>query len=181
MHPANLAGAAMRRLFILLALLAIAAPAQAKPLRFPPSGPYAFNIDLPDGWRSTADKRGGLLLVPPDSHAMIYLAIVTDDKLRGAADRAVVRRVSAVAGVVMGDKQEPERITAADGARIIRGTAFYGTMPGKHGLNRRARIVVFKLAPATWAQVWTVTQPGMNATEAAAIAKVLNSVSLTSR
>ncbi len=181
MRPANLVGAAMRRLFILLSLLAFAAPAQAKELRFPHAGQYAFRLELPPGWTSNVDKRGGLLLVPPEGHAMIYLAIVTDDKLRGREDSAVVRAVSAVAGVVMADKQDPERITTTDGTRIIRGTAFYGTMPGKHGLTRRARIVVFNLAPATWAQMWTVTQAGMNAIETAALAKVLDGLSLTSR
>ncbi len=170
----------MRRLFLLPILLAFAAaPATARPLHFPNSGAHAFKLDLPPGWNATTDKRGGLLLVPPDNHALVYLAIVTDGKLRGHPDSAVVQEVSKVAGVVMGDKQEPERITAADGARIIRGTAFYGSLPAKHGLARRARIVLFKLAPDTWAQVWTVTQPGMNANETAAVAGVLNSIALT--
>jgi hypothetical protein len=173
----------MRRFFLLLTLIALAAtlPAQAKVLRFPQDGAHAFRLDLPPGWRTTTDKRGGLLLVPPDDHAMIYLAIVADDKLRGHPDSAVVAKVSQIAGIAMDDKQEPERITAADGARIIRGTAFYGTLPAKHGLARRARIVLFKLAPDTWAQVWTVTQPGMNAIETAALAKVLDSLTLTGR
>ena len=171
----------MRRLFLLLFLLAFAVPAQAKTLRFPNTGQYAFRLDLPDGWASTTDKRGGLLLVPPDDHAMLYLAIVVDDKLRGHPDSAVVHQVSQIAGLVINDKQEPERITTTDGTRIIRGTAYYGTLPAKHGLTRHARIVLFKLSPDTWAQVWTVTQPGMNAVETARLGKVLNSVTLTSR
>ncbi len=81
----------------------------------------------------------------------------------------------------MTERHESERITAADGARIIRGTAYYGTLPSKHGLARRARIVLFKLAPDTWAQVWTVTQPGMNARETAALGNVLNSITLSSQ
>jgi hypothetical protein len=175
-------GHVMRRLFLLVVLVvACTLPAQARQLRFPQDGAHAFRLDLPPGWRTSTDKRGGLLLVPPDDHALIYLAIVTDNTLAGHPDSAVVRAVSQVAGVVMDDKQEPERITAADGARIIRGTAFYGTLPAKHGLARRARIVLFKLAPDTWAQVWTVTQPGMNAIETAALAKVLDSISLTDR
>ena len=172
----------MRRLFLLPLLIAFAAPpAQAKPLRFPQTGAYAFKLDLPRGWNSTTDKRGGLLVVPPDNHALIYLAIVKDEKLRGHPDGAVVREVTKIAGVEINDKQEPERITAADGARIIRGTAFYGTLPAKHGLARRARIVLFRLAPDTWAQVWSVTQPGMNSNETAALAKVLDSISLTTQ
>ncbi|MEJ2431837.1 MAG: hypothetical protein P8Y53_01230 [Pseudolabrys sp.] len=156
-------------------------PAQAKPQQFLADGAYRFKFDLPAGWRKTTDKRGGLLLVPPYGHALIYLVMVSGDKWRGRSDSAVVQAVSQVAGVVMNDKQEPERITAADGARIIHGTAYYGTMPAEHGLARRARIVLFKLSPDTWAQVWTVTQPGMNAKESAALSNVLNSISLSSR
>lgn len=171
----------MRRLFLVFLLAAAALPAQAKLVHFPQSGAYRFNFDLPDGWRTAADKRGGLLLVPPHDHALIYLAIVAEEKWRGRSNSAVVQAVSQIAGVVMNEKEEPERITAADGARIIRGTAFYGTMPAKHGLARRVRIVLFKLAPDTWAQVWTVTQPGMNARETAALSNVLNSIALSSQ
>jgi hypothetical protein len=172
----------MRRLFFLLVLIAFAAPpALAKPLRFPHNGGYGFKLDLPQGWNTTTDKRGGLLLVPPDNHGLIYLAIVTDEKLRGDPERAVAGHVAKIAGIDMDDKQDTERITATDGVWVIRGTAFYGTLPAKHGLARRARIVLFKLAPDTWAQVWTVTQPGMNVRETAALAKVLNSISLTTQ
>jgi hypothetical protein len=182
----------MRRLFLLfpllivfslliVSLLIVAVPAQARALRFPDSGRYAFRLDLPDGWAATADRRGGLLLVPPNTHALIYLAIISNNKLRGHPASAVVRQVSQVAGVVMDDKQEPERITTTDGTRIIRGTAYYGTLPAKHGLKRRARIVLFKLSPDTFAQVWTVTQPGMNANETRALEDVLNGVTLTAR
>jgi hypothetical protein len=175
----------MRRFFFLLATLAAlpaaALPAAARSLQFPPDGAHAFRLDLPRGWKSTTDKRGGLLLVPPDDHAMVYLAIVTDGALRGASDSAVAAKVTKIAGVVMNDKQDPESITAADGIRIVRGTAFYGTLPARHGLARRARIVLFKLSPDTWAQVWTVTQPGMNAIETRALGKVLDGITLVSR
>ena len=169
----------MRFPVLLLVLFAFAAaPAQARPLQFPPTGAHAFKLDLPRGWNTSTDKRGGLLLVPPDNHALIYLAILKDAKLRGQPERAVVGQVAKVAGIEMEDKQDAERITASDGTRVIRGTAFYGTLRGKRGLARRARIVLFKLDANTWAQVWTVTQTGMNANETAAVAKVLNSISL---
>jgi hypothetical protein len=170
----------MRRLFPLLAVAIFAAsPAQARPLQFPQTGAHAFRLDLPRGWNTSTDKRGGLLLVPPENHALIYLAILNDTTLRGQPERAVVTQVAKVAGIAMQDRQEPERITVSDGTRIIRGTAFYGTLPGKRGLARRARIVLFKLDANTWAQVWTVTQPGMNSNETAAVAGVLNSITLT--
>ena len=182
MAPAFASGHTMRLPFLLLVLFAFAAsPAQSRPLRFPQTGAHAFTLDLPRGWNTTTDKRGGLLLVPPENHALIYLAILKDATLRGQPERAVVTQVAKIAGVEMEDKQAPERVTASDGARIIRGTAFYGTLPGKRGLARRARIALFKLDPNTWAQVWTVTQTGMNANETAALAKVLNSISLTAR
>ena len=174
-------GAVMRRLVLLLMLAVIAWPAQAKPLRYPSAGAYRFNVDLPEGWRTTTDRRGGLVLVPPDNHSLIYLSIISEAKWRGRSDSAVVQAVGGIAGIVMTERHESERITAADGARIIRGTAYYGTLPSKHGLARRARIVLFKLAPDTWAQVWTVTQPGMNARETAALGNVLNSITLSSQ
>ena len=169
----------MRRLFVFLFLIAFAAPlAQAKPLRFPQTGEYAFSLDLPRGWNTATDKRGGLLLVPPDHHSMIYLAILTDDSLRGQPDSAVAAKVARIAGIKMDGKQEPERLAGPDGIVRYRGTAFYGTLPAPRSLARRARIVLFKLAPDTWAQIWSVTQPGMNNNETAALAKMLNSITL---
>jgi hypothetical protein len=175
----------MRHFFILLSLIAAlafaAVPARAETLRFPQTGAHAFQVHLPQGWKSTTDKRGGLLLVPPDNHALIYLAILKDDKLRGAPESTVAGQVAKIAGIVMDDKQDPERMAGPNGAVLYRGMAFHGIMPAKHGLARRAKIVLFRLAPNTWAQVWTVQQPGMNAIETATLEKVLNDLTLTSK
>src|SRR5664279_4073068 len=148
----GLAGLTMRRLVLLLCVLAAGAlPAQAKALRFPPTGKHVFLVDLPKGWQTKTDARGGLLLIPPSQsqHAMIYLAILVDDKLRG-------QPVSAVAAQVA--KEEPARMTDPQGA-ILRGTAFYGKIsekiPEQRGLARKAKIVIFPLEPNTWAQAWT--------------------------
>ena len=93
---------------------------------------------------------------------MIYLGIIVDEKLRGQPVSAVAAAAAKTAGVVTFDKEEPARMTVPSGA-MIRGTAFYGKiLPEKRGLSRKARIVIFPLAPDTWAQAWTVTQPGMN-------------------
>ncbi len=177
------AGLAMHRFCLLLALLGAAAaalPAPAKELRFPPAGKHAFLVDLPKGWRSKADAAGGLLLIPPTAsqHAMIYLGIITDEKLRGQPIEAVAAQAAKAAGVAAFDKQEPARMTVPSGA-VVRGTAFYGKIPEKRGLSRRARIVIFPLEPGTWAQAWSVTQPGMNHVEYEAVDKVLNSITLT--
>ena len=64
------------------------------------------------------------------------------------------------------------------GGAVIRGTAFYGKVPERRGLYRKARIVVFPLEANTWAQAWTVTQPGMNHVEYEAVDRVLNSIML---
>ena len=176
-------GLRMRRLFVVLCLLAAAAlPAQAAEFRFPKTGKYAFLVDLPKAWHSKTDARGGLLLIPPapSQHAMIYLGIIVDEKLRGQPMSAVAAASAKTAGVVDFDKEEPARMTIPGGA-VIRGTAFYGKIPEKRGLARKARIVIFPLEPGTWAQAWTVTQPGMNHVEQRAIDQVLNSITLTSQ
>ena len=63
------AGLSMHRLCQLFCLMgAVAAgalPAQAKELRFPNTGKHAFLVDLPKGWQTKTDARGGLLLIPP--------------------------------------------------------------------------------------------------------------------
>ena len=51
----------------------------------------------------------------------------------------------------------------------------------KRGLARTAKIMIFRLKSNTWAQVWVVTQPGMNAVETDAIDQVLNRITLTTR
>jgi hypothetical protein len=180
-RPRAIAGLRMRRFFMLLCLLAAGAlPAQADVVRFPKTGKHAFLVDLPKGWRTKPDARGGLLLIPPSQsqHAMIYLGIIVDDKLRGRPVSAVAAEAAKPVGVETFDKEEPARMTDPQGA-VIRGTAFYGKIPEKRGLSRKARIVIFPLEPNTWAQAWTVTQPGMNSVEYKAVDRVLNSITLT--
>jgi hypothetical protein len=169
----------MRRLVLLLMLVALAVPAQAAPLRFPKSGAHAFLLDLPRGWRTRTDTRGGLLLIPPAErqHAMLYLAFTVDDSLRGAPLSAIATHAGNAAGVGAFDKEEPARITDEKGG-VHRGRAFYGRIPEARGLYRRAKIVVIPLGPTTWAQAWIVTQPGMNAVEYTKLDAVLNSIVL---
>jgi hypothetical protein len=177
----RLAGLTMRRLVLLLCVLAAGAlPAQAKALRFPQTGKHVFLVDLPKGWQTKTDARGGLLLIPPSQsqHAMIYLAILVDDKLRGQPVSAVAAEVAKSVGVETFDKEEPARMTDPQGA-VLRGTAFYGNIPERRGLSRKAKIVIFPLEPNTWAQAWTVTQPGMNPVEYKAVDQVLNNITLT--
>lgn len=174
---------ASARLLLALAFVpAAVAAAPAKELRYPPDGKYAFTIDLPASWKTKTDTRGGLLLIPPaqQQHTFIYLGIINDEKSRGQTAEAVAADVGKIAGVKKFDKQEPARVTDAKGA-VHRGTAFYGKLEGQRGLARRARIVILPLAPATWAQVWTVSQPGTNSVEYKALDKVLNSLTLVSK
>jgi hypothetical protein len=173
-------GAIMRRLFILLCFVVAAGGAQADSVRFPKSGPHVFHVDLPKGWGQTTDKRGGLLLVAPGERALIYLGIEVNDKLRGQPDDAVAGALAKIAGIERVERQGAARISDAGGTRIHRGTAYSGLMSAKHHLARKAKIVIFRLSPNTWAQVWTVTQPGINAVEGNALNSVLNGITLTS-
>jgi hypothetical protein len=109
---------------------------------------------------------------------MIYLGILVDDKLRGQPVSAVAAQVAKSVGVETFDKEEPARMTVPSGA-VLRGTAFYGKIPEKRGLARKAKIVIFQLEPSTWAQAWIVTQPGMNSVEYKAFDRVLNNITLT--
>lgn len=173
----------MLRFCVLLLLACIVLPTSASdgradPFRHPESGAYAFRGDLPKGWQSKTDKSGGLLLVAPGERSLVYLAVTTDEKLRGKPARTIADHVAAVAGIEQVADQGAARISDTDGGRIRRGNAFSGVMPGKRGLARRARIVIIPLAPATWAQVLTVTQPGLNPAETEALDRVLNGLTL---
>ncbi len=167
---------------VLLALLPTLANtiANAKELRFPKTGPHAFALDLPKGWHSKTDEKSGMLLIPPavSQHAMVYIGFIVDDGLRGKPLDAVADKAGAAAGVKSFDKQEDARVTDAKGGAIHRGTAFYGNIVEKRGHLRRAKIVIIPLGPNTWAQVWTITQPGMNAVEYKALDHVLESLTL---
>jgi hypothetical protein len=168
----------MRWLLLFLFLIGVVAgcPAQAEEMRFPLTGPHAFRFDLPKGWTTKTDTRGGILLVPPNQYTVVYLAIIVDDTLRGQPDAAVAAAQAKIVGIEQIDSHSPARIS--DGKTIYRGTAFFAKMPGKHGLARRARLVIIRLKPNIWAQVWTVTQPGMNAVEADVLDGLLNSITL---
>ncbi len=162
----------MRRLLLSLIVIVTALPAQAEGFRFPKLGAHAFQIELPRGWKSTADKRGGLLLVSPDNHAMIYLAISTGEQFRGQPESAVAGDVAKLAGIGQIESQAPARI--AD----FNGTAYFGELADKRGYARKAKIVLVRLAPDVWAQQWIVTQPGMNAVERAALERALAGITL---
>jgi hypothetical protein len=174
----------MRRLLplVLLALLPafVHNVAAAKELRFPKSGPHGFALGLPKGWHTKTDEKSGMLLIPPavSQHAMVYVGFIVDDGLRGKPLDAVADKAGAAAGVKSFDKQEDARVTDAKGGAIHRGTAFYGNIAEKRGHTRRAKIVIIPLGPGTWAQVWTITQPGMNSVEYKAFDQVLESLTL---
>ena len=173
----------MRRLLpLVLIFLQALVPtlAAAKELRFPKTGPHGFALDLPKGWHTKTDEKNGMLLIPPavSQHAMVYVGFIADDSLRGKPLDAVADKAGAAAGVKSFDKQEDARVTASNGGAIHRGTAFYGNIVEKRGHTRRAKIVIIPLGPGTWAQVWTITQPGMNSVEYKALDHVLESLTL---
>jgi hypothetical protein len=171
----------MRRFFLLVCLIAASVlTAQADAFRFPKTGKHAFRVNLPKGWKTRMDTRGGMLLVPPYQHAMIYLGIVVDDNLRNQPDSAVAGEVAKTVGIEHINHEGRARVTGSHGTAIYRGTAFSGMMPAERGFARKAKIMIFPLEPNTWAQVWTVTQPGMNSVESNALDKVLNGITLTS-
>lgn len=170
----------MRRFLLLVLLAAFAAlPARAAEFRFPKTGKHAFLVNLPRGWVTESDARGGLLLIPPANaqHAMLYLGIITDDALRGKPLEAVAAAAAKPSGVEGFDKQEPARITDAKGA-VHRGIAFYGKVPEKKGRFRKAKIIIVPLGDNTWAQAWIVTQPGMGYVEYNKFDAVLESLTL---
>lgn len=176
-------GRRMRRVSIVLGFLCLlaaigAGAASAQPFRFPQDGTFAFRGDLPKGWSKKTDKSGGLLLIAPGERALVYLAVTTDEKLRGKPARAIADQVANVAGIEQLADQGAARISDADGGKMRRGSAFSGMMPAKRGLARKARIIVIPLAAATWAQVLTVTQPGLNPVETDALDRALNGLTL---
>ena len=170
----------MRRFLLLVLLALIPTFAVAKELRFPKVGKHGFALDLPKGWHTRTDEKSGMLLIPPapTQHAMVYIGLIVDDALRGKPPDTVADKAGAQAGVKTFDKQEEARVTDAKGGALHRGTAFYGDIAEKRSLTRRAKIVIIPLAPNTWAQVWTITQPGMNAVEYKALDHVLESLTL---
>jgi hypothetical protein len=169
----------MRRLFILLCLIgAVAAgglAAHANEFRFPKTGKHAFRVTLLKGWRTKIDTRGGLLLVPPppSQRAMIYIAILVDDKFRDQPDSAVAAEVAKLAGIQHIDSQSPARISD------LKGTAFYGKIAKKQRFARTAKIVIVRLAPNTWAEEWIVTQPGIGPAERDALNQAISQLTLT--
>ena len=166
----------MRRFVLALTLIALAASAQAAELRVPKSGPYAFRVTVPKGWHSRYDALGGLLMVPPaaSQHAMLYLAILTDAKYRGQPPSMVAAEVAKLAGIETIDSQKPATIAGREG------TAYFGNIVKKAPrYERKAKIVLVRLAPDTWAQQWIVTQPGMNYVETNALNKALDGITLT--
>jgi len=162
----------MRRLLLSLIVLAAALPARAESIRFPKLGAHAFQVELPRGWKSTADKRGGLLLVSPDNHAMIYLAIASGAQFRGQPESAVAGDVAKLAGIKEIEAQAPAQLADRTG------TAYFGELTDKPGYARKAKIVLVRLAPDVWAQQWIVTQAGMNSVERAALERALAGITL---
>jgi hypothetical protein len=68
---------------MLLTLAAVTAgsvgAAAAKDLRYPESGPVAFQLHLPDSWTARVGKSGSMLVIEPDGSAAISLTLMRED------------------------------------------------------------------------------------------------------
>jgi clan AA aspartic protease (TIGR02281 family) len=65
-----------------LALVAVAAgTAAARDLRYPESGPVAFQLHLPDIWTAKAGNSGSMLVIGPDGSAAISLTLMHENEL----------------------------------------------------------------------------------------------------
>jgi len=51
----------------------------AKDLRYPESGPVAFQLHLPDPWTARVGKSGSMLVIEPDGSAAISLTLMRED------------------------------------------------------------------------------------------------------
>ncbi len=174
----------MRRLVVLLWLccgFAAAQAAAAAELRVPKSGAHFFRVTLLKGWHGKFDAGGGMLIIPPPTsqHAIIYLGILTDAKYRGQDDAtaaaAIARNDAKLAGLDKLEKIESEQPAQISGRN---GTAYFGTIRTRPRYVRKAKIVLVRLAPDTFAQEWVVMQPGMGYVEAAALDKALANITL---
>ncbi len=66
----------------MLALVAVAAgTAAARDLRYPESGPVAFQLHLPDIWTAKAGNSGSMLVIGPDGSAAISLTLMHENEL----------------------------------------------------------------------------------------------------
>ena len=66
----------------MLALVAVAAgTAAAKDLRYPESGPVAFQLHLPDIWTAKVGNSGSMLVIGPDGSAAISLTLMHENEL----------------------------------------------------------------------------------------------------
>jgi hypothetical protein len=170
----------MRRLVLVLCLVVFgAASTGAAELRFPKTGKHAFLVDLPRGWHTKTDAKGGLLLIPPatSQHAMLYLGIFTDNALRNAELGAVALAAAKPSGLDHFSTKEPARITDQKGV-VHHGTAFIGKVPEKNNMFRRAKIIIIPLTPGVWAQAWVVSQYGASPHELRVLEAVLDSLTL---
>ena len=141
----------------------------------PKNSPYAFHVTVPKGWHSKYDAFGGLLMVPPaaSQHAMLYLAVLKSEKYRNQSDASSPPTSPASPASRAIESQKPAKISGRDGI------AYFGTIVKKAPrYERKAKIVLVRLAPDTWAQQWIVTQPGMNYIELNALNKALDGITL---
>jgi clan AA aspartic protease (TIGR02281 family) len=53
----------------------------AKDLRYPESGPVAFQLHLPDAWTARVGKSGSMLVIEPDGSAAISLTLMQENEV----------------------------------------------------------------------------------------------------
>jgi len=172
-----------RALGIVILLAVLATPAPAAEQRVPKTGKYFFRVTPLKGFHTKTDTSGGMLIIPPASgqHAMIYVGIVTDDKLRGQSDAdaaaGLAEKAAKAAGIDKVEKLVSERPPQISNHN---GLAFSGTIGAKPRYKRTAKIIIVRLAPDIFAQEWIVTQPGMGYVEFDLLNKALSNIILTS-
>jgi len=159
-------------LFFILGCL-LAGSAQAAELRFPKTGTNAFLITLPAGWEAKEDQYNGMLLLPPDRRASVYLSMVRDQAYAGKPLMELALAIGKPSNITQFPKQEPAAISSR------KGTAFYGQMKNANGDLLDRKMVIIPLEPDLWATETLLSSQGINAAQAAALNQAVRGVGLT--
>lgn len=161
---------AVALLFVLGCL--VAGAAQAEQVRFPKTGPNAFNINLLSGWVTHEDQYNGMQVLSPDRHTLLYLSIVHDEGYKDKPMMELALAIGKPSNITEFPKQEPTAISGKSGQ------AFYGQMKNANGTILDVKMVIIPIGPALWATETILSAKGLDTASMNTLKQAVSGVTL---
>jgi hypothetical protein len=165
----------MKQFFLyLVLLLSVTCPAWATDIVFPPDKEPALHFTTPEGWTSTADSIGNLLIKAPNASSALSVALPDSPDLESITIDDFRKAVMKAGNTTYSDKSEPITVSG------LAGTVYYGTM-NSNAVPLDVKMIVIRIDSSHIACVNLITRHGGAEADITAGEDVLSSLTISTK